>query len=170
MGSDLYLPIFLIFYCLDIMKSCGNHIRCRVFIHSLLLCCVSFINASNTYHDDAEFKKDAALIFASTVVASGYLIIALISALIFGTICLVCCSYWLTMSETNDGYSCNSSPIIRKIIGFMLLCAIGLVLTSPYIYIFVTGSVDEIGTPPIHSLSYFILGLVLFVYDLQYVK
>eukprot|EP01084_Bolivina_argentea_P138270 243457_1 len=77
MGSDLYLQAFLIFYCLDILKSYGDNIRARVFIHSMLLSAVGFMNAGNTFHDDETFSKDTALIFASTVVATGYLIIAL---------------------------------------------------------------------------------------------
>ena len=169
-GSDLYLQCFVIFFVFDILKSIGNNIRMRVFIHSLLLSAIGFINASNSYHDDKSFEKDAALIYISTVVASGYLIIALVTLLIFGTFCLVFVSYILVMNDLDDGYQCNSSIIVRKGVGFILLISIGMVLAMPYIYIFVTGAVDEIGTPPIHSLVYYIVSLILFVYDIQYVE
>ena len=41
-----------------------------MFVQSVLLTAVGFINAGNAFHDDSEFKKDSALIYASTIVAS----------------------------------------------------------------------------------------------------
>ena len=155
---------------MDLMKGYGNRIRVRVFVQSMLSTAVGFINGGNSFHDDSEFIKDSALIYASTIVATGYLVIALIAVAIFSGFCLVTISYILLMAEADDGYECNSCPMMRKTIGAGLLIGIGMVMTSPYIYIFVTGSVDEIGTPPIHSLLYFVVGTVLFVYDLQFVR
>merc|ERR1712228_649707 len=159
-GSDLYLQAFLLFYAMDIFKGYGDKIRVRVFVQSVLLTIVGFIHGGNAFHDDSEFVKDTALIYASTVVASGYLMIALIAVSIFSGFSLVTISYCLLMAEADDGYECNSCPVMRKSIGSGLLIGIGMVLTSPYIYIFVTGSVDEI----VHRLFIlcFILWLALF--------
>lgn len=170
MGSDLYLILFILYFVGDILWSYGDKIRVRFFINSMLLSAVGFMNAGNSYHDDKSFEKDKALVFISTVVATGYLIIALVTLAVFVTFTLTFCGYIIVMSDSGDGITCDPSKIVRKGMGFILLIAIGMVLASPYIFIFVTGAVDEIGTPPIHSLVYYMVGAVLFVYDLQFVK
>jgi len=169
-GSDLYGILFLYFFAADVLQSVGDRIRVRIFVHSALLSAVGFLNAANSFHDDTKFVSDIALVWISSVVGSGYLIIAIASLTVFLTFTVVFCGYMLTMSDAGDGITCNPSKLVRKALGFCLLTANGMIMTCPYIYIFITGRLNEIGMPSIHSLVYNMVALALFVYDLQYVQ